>query len=177
MAKRLLIRVKVTEIDDVAARIKLFRLSPLYRATMPPYQAGDHVRLRLANGMLRRFSLCGDPRDLSTYQIAVLREDDGRGGSLAIHESIRVGDELHHAAKSRDAAAFIAQLRRSLGESFHTYLSAEGKHLDIRSILDMPQERTHVYVCGPNSSKTRSRPSQPNKDGPMNPSTWNPSRD
>lgn len=200
MAKRLLVRVRVTRIDLVAERIKLFHLTPLYRDKMPPFQAGDHVRLRLTNGTLRTFSLCGDPRDLSGYQIAVLREECGRGGSAAIHDRIQVGDELHvsypepglrlhpaahkhiliaggigitpflgmainrqvdlelhYAARSRDAAAFLTQLRQCLGDNLKTYLSNEGKHLNITSVLETPTEGTHVYACGPERLTTAVR--------------------
>jgi NAD(P)H-flavin reductase len=44
--------------------------------------------------MLRQYSLCGDYHDSSRWQIAVLREENGRGGSQFIHEHLREGDTL-----------------------------------------------------------------------------------
>lgn len=195
MPKRLLIRVRVAEVLDIADRIRSYRFVPVHRSDMPPFKAGDHVFLRLADGLLRSYSLCGDPRDLSSYKIAVLREDDGRGGSRAIHETIGVGDlvhvsypqpslrlepdvrkhlliaggigvtpfvgvaiamtsadhniELHYAAKSSQAAAFVPELRRGLGNSLTTYFSQDGERLDINALLTTAGPETHIYVCGP----------------------------
>ncbi len=47
--------------------------------------------LRLPNGQIRQYSLCGDPDDDTVYQIAVKREDDGRGASRWIHEHLDIG--------------------------------------------------------------------------------------
>jgi ferredoxin-NADP reductase len=40
---------------------------------------------------VRQYSLCGDPRDRDHYRVAVLRETDGRGGSVELHELARAG--------------------------------------------------------------------------------------
>jgi ferredoxin-NADP reductase len=37
------------------------------------------------------YSLMSSPRDLSSYQIAVRRHDQGRGGSLFMHQQVQVG--------------------------------------------------------------------------------------
>ncbi|PZU40370.1 MAG: oxidoreductase [Microbacterium sp.] len=42
----------------------------------------------------RQYSLCGDGDDRSTWRVAVLREDAGRGGSVGLHERIEVGGRL-----------------------------------------------------------------------------------
>jgi len=42
----------------------------------------------------RQYSLCGDPSDAATLEIAVLREPDSRGGSAWIHANVRAGDRL-----------------------------------------------------------------------------------
>lgn len=53
---------------------------------------GAHVDLCLPNGIVRQYSLCGDPDDQSSYRLAVLREPISRGGSSAVHELVRPGD-------------------------------------------------------------------------------------
>ncbi|MCJ2048433.1 PDR/VanB family oxidoreductase [Methylobacterium sp. J-070] len=62
---------------------------------LPPFDAGAHVSVHLPEGKTRPYSLCGDPVISGRYRLAVLRQDDGRGGSAWIHEVVRVGDTLH----------------------------------------------------------------------------------
>lgn len=62
--------------------------------TLPAWTAGAHLELLLPSGLIRHYSLCGDPGDRSSYQVAVLREADGRGGSVEIHDSLRVGSSV-----------------------------------------------------------------------------------
>ena len=61
---------------------------------LPPWTPGSHLDLHLPNGLTRNYSLCGtsDPR---VWRIGVLREPQGGGGSAYIHDSLRVGAELH----------------------------------------------------------------------------------
>ena len=58
---------------------------------LPAWTAGAHLELQLPSGRIRHYSLGGDPDDRSSYLLAVLREVDGRGGSIEIHDSLRVG--------------------------------------------------------------------------------------
>jgi ferredoxin-NADP reductase len=61
--------------------------------TAVEWQPGAHVDLLLPDGLVRQYSLCGDPDDL-TLKLAVLREPDGRGGSVWVHDRLRLGDEV-----------------------------------------------------------------------------------
>lgn len=62
---------------------------------LPACEAGAHVDVHLPGGLVRSYSLCGDPtRTTESYEIAVKREDAGRGGSRALHQSVREGDTL-----------------------------------------------------------------------------------
>ncbi|WP_329110658.1 PDR/VanB family oxidoreductase [Micromonospora sp. NBC_01699] len=58
---------------------------------LPPWQPGAHLDVRLPSGTVRQYSLCGDPADDRSYRIAVLREQDGRGGSREVHDTALVG--------------------------------------------------------------------------------------
>jgi len=44
--------------------------------------------------VIRQYSLVTDPGRYDLYEIAVLRENDGRGGSQAIHETWEIGTQL-----------------------------------------------------------------------------------
>jgi ferredoxin-NADP reductase len=61
---------------------------------LPPWEPGAHIDLRLPGEVVRQYSLCGSPEDTSAYQVAVLRETDGRGGSAYVHDSLLVGDRV-----------------------------------------------------------------------------------
>src|SRR5580704_11516783 len=39
--------------------------------SLPPFEPGAHVDLRLPDGTLRQYSLCGDSTDRSHYRVAI----------------------------------------------------------------------------------------------------------
>lgn len=58
---------------------------------LPRFSAGAHIEIELPNGQVRPYSLCNAPHDSACYEIAVLMEPNGRGGSRCIHEQIAEG--------------------------------------------------------------------------------------
>jgi ferredoxin-NADP reductase len=63
-------------------------------APLRPWRPGAHLDVFLPSGLVRQYSLCGDPRNRTTYTVAVLREDRGRGGSAEMHDTAWVGRTL-----------------------------------------------------------------------------------
>ena len=61
---------------------------------LPPFSGGAHIDLHLPGGLVRQYSLCGDPEDATHWSIAVLREANGRGGSQAISDAVQLADTL-----------------------------------------------------------------------------------
>lgn len=59
---------------------------------LPNWHAGAHIDLLLPSGRMREYSLCGDTADREHYRIAVRRIPDGGGGSVEVHDSLRIGD-------------------------------------------------------------------------------------
>lgn len=57
---------------------------------MPPWQPGAHIDLQIGD-VSRSYSLCGRRSDPHRLEVAVLRLDDGRGGSKLIHDVIVSG--------------------------------------------------------------------------------------
>lgn len=61
---------------------------------LPPWAPGAHLDLVLRPGLVRQYSLCGDPGDRSVLEVAVLREAEGRGGSKFVHDELSGGDRI-----------------------------------------------------------------------------------
>lgn len=61
---------------------------------LPRWYAGAHLDLLLPSGRMREYSLCGDPTVQDTYRIAVRRIPDGGGGSIEVHDTLKVGDTI-----------------------------------------------------------------------------------
>ncbi|WP_292836150.1 PDR/VanB family oxidoreductase [Microbacterium sp.] len=85
--------------SDVAAGVVMIDLASPNGRDLPVWTAGSHIDLILpaidGSGPLeRQYSLCGDPGDRSRWRIAVLREDEGRGGSVRVHELVAVGQRI-----------------------------------------------------------------------------------
>lgn len=89
---RLRMRVarKTAEADGVCA---LELVHPAGK-NLPRFSAGAHINVHINGGLVRQYSLCNDPWERHRYQIAVLRTEPSRGGSMAMHERIQEGDLL-----------------------------------------------------------------------------------
>ncbi len=61
---------------------------------LPGWTPGAHVDVVLGSGLIRQYSLCGDPADDMHWRIAVLREEHGRGGSVYLHDEVQAGWSL-----------------------------------------------------------------------------------
>jgi vanillate O-demethylase ferredoxin subunit len=88
------IKTIVETIEDGGADIKLFSLVDPDHWELPPFRPGAHIDLHLPGGMVRTYSLCNDPAETACYRIAVKRERAGRGGSIMLHDDVKVGDTI-----------------------------------------------------------------------------------
>lgn len=93
MLESVTIETELVAVRDEAEGVRSFTLSATQGA-LPPFTAGAHVDVHLPGGLLRQYSLCGDPDAGGDYEIAVLREIESRGGSTAMH-ALAAGDKLH----------------------------------------------------------------------------------
>ncbi|MEW1723682.1 PDR/VanB family oxidoreductase [Streptomyces sp. NPDC093109] len=81
----------VAERADAAEGVIALTLRHPDGAPLPEWQPGAHIDLLLGNGMVRHYSLCGDPGDRSAWRIGVLRVPESRGGSAYVHDELAVG--------------------------------------------------------------------------------------
>lgn len=85
-------KVEVVEVREEADGIVGLLLKDAKGRALPKWSPGAHVELCVGD-YDRRYSLCGDPA-ADTYQVAILREDAGRGGSRYIHDTVRPGTQV-----------------------------------------------------------------------------------
>jgi ferredoxin-NADP reductase len=85
---------RVSSIRPLAKGIVAYDLTPADRRPFAPYEPGAHIDVHVPNGLLRQYSLCGDPADTKRYTIAVKLEEGGRGGSASMHRGAEVGMAL-----------------------------------------------------------------------------------
>jgi vanillate O-demethylase ferredoxin subunit len=88
-------RVRVGAIRQVGTDVLCYDLQPADGRPLPPFTPGAHVDVQVPNGLVRQYSLCGNPADAGgVYRIAVKKEEGGRGGSRGMHEFVEVGSAL-----------------------------------------------------------------------------------
>lgn len=85
-------RVRVISTKYEAKGITVFEMASLDGTPLPPFSAGSHIDVWIAGNECRQYSLCGASAERDTYKIGVLREDDGTGGSVWVHENLRAGE-------------------------------------------------------------------------------------
>ncbi|MEP1520417.1 reductive dehalogenase [Ascidiaceihabitans sp.] len=88
------IQVEITRATETAHGITLYEFTPVDGGDLPPWTAGAHLDIVVAPEFLRQYSMSGNPADRSKYQIVVLREAEGRGGSKLLHRIFTVGRKV-----------------------------------------------------------------------------------
>lgn len=94
------IAARVDRLEAAGNGILRLVLVPAGAECFPAWEPGAHVDLILpgtgrdGEPLIRQYSLCGDPADLTQYQFGILREPDGRGGSAWVHDRLQAGDEI-----------------------------------------------------------------------------------
>jgi len=87
-------QVEITVAENSAEGITKYEFQPVAGGNLPAWTAGAHLDIVVAPEFLRQYSMSGDPSDRSKYQIAVLREDQGRGGSTLLQRIFTKGRKI-----------------------------------------------------------------------------------
>jgi dimethylamine monooxygenase subunit B len=91
------IQVRVVAIEQVTPQIKHFKLAAVDGSRLPAFSGGSHIIVVMKDvDRVHRnpYSLLGVPAQLETYEIAVRRMEQSRGGSHFMHDSVGVGSTL-----------------------------------------------------------------------------------
>lgn len=87
-------QLRLTRIEYAAAGTHLFDFRHPEGAALPAYEPGAHVELHLPGGLVRAYSLVDPAGPDPVYRVAIKRDPRSRGGSVAAHERLRVGDRV-----------------------------------------------------------------------------------
>lgn len=160
----------VAEAEAAAEGVLRLRLKAADGHALPRWTPGSHIDLQCGDtGLSRQYSLCGDPQDTGSYQIAVLREANGRGGSAWVHEhlhrgaTVQVRGPRNHFPLDEGASHLIlvaggigitpisamARRARALGLSYEIHYSGRrraGMAL-LAPLLAEHGARLHLYVA------------------------------
>ena len=85
-------KVVVARKEVIANRVVGLTLCDPAGATLPSWEPGAHLDLVLRDDLVRQYSLCGEPARSAQFEVAVLREEAGRGGSAHVHDQLAEGD-------------------------------------------------------------------------------------
>jgi vanillate O-demethylase ferredoxin subunit len=157
--------VRVIAVRNEAQDVRSFTLVAAGPQSLPPFAAGSHIDVHVETGLVRQYSLCSDPADVATYQIAVKREPTSRGGSQHMHERVREGDVLTISAPRNNFAlvpsarhhllvaggigitpllGMARQLARAGAEFSLIYFSRSIAHTAFHDLLSTPEYRGRV---------------------------------
>ena len=168
--------LQVRAIRLEALGICSFELADPHGLPLPPVEAGAHVDVHLPGGLVRSYSLAGDPAHTRHWLLGVLKEPKSQGGSLAMHNEVRVGDLLtlgpvRNAFALAPAAPHsvliaggigitplkaMAHTLAAQGASFELHYCARSEqHAAFREALQalVPPERFHFHFDGGDPAK------------------------
>lgn len=110
-------QLRVRAIRPLTADIRAFELVDPGGHELPAFEAGAHLKVRVmphaGTRSTRSYSLVNDPQQRLHYEIAVLHQRGGQGGSAWMHEAVQVGDLLDIDGP-RNAFALAPQAGRSV---------------------------------------------------------------
>ncbi len=104
--------VKVVNKVKEAEEIVSLELASVDGRPLPSFSAGAHIDVLIRDGLTRQYSLLNDSSEQHRYIIGVLRDPESRGGSVAVHDDINVGDTLEISAPKNHFE--LVQAKRTL---------------------------------------------------------------
>lgn len=93
-----LLNVIVRKREIQGADVVVLDLGRVDGLPLPAFEAGAHVDIHVAPGLVRQYSLCSDPADATIYRLGVLKDPASRGGSVGVHEVLHEGREVQISA-------------------------------------------------------------------------------
>jgi vanillate O-demethylase ferredoxin subunit len=107
------LKVIVRKREVQGADVVVLDLTRVDGGLLPVFDAGAHVDIHLAPGLIRQYSLCSDPANSAVYRLGVLKDPASRGGSVGVHDTLLEGAEVHISAP-RNHFPLAGDARRSI---------------------------------------------------------------
>ncbi len=89
----------VSGIRQLTPRVRAYEFRSATCDDLPIVKAGAHLKVPIVmqdgTTQIRHYSICSNPSRRDVYEIAVLKEEHGRGGSQRMHDIIELGMMLH----------------------------------------------------------------------------------
>ncbi len=93
----------VTVVEKVYRNgVIIFTLARSDGAPLPLFTAGAHISLRLPDGVIRQYSLCGDAGRPERYRLAILVAPDSRGAGAYLRDRLTLGRSIQICAPRND---------------------------------------------------------------------------
>ena len=109
-----ILHLEIIKIERSATDIIEYSFSLPSNKDLPLWIAGAHIDVVVAPGFIRQYSLTGNPSNRKIYQIAVLREENGTGGSVLMHKIFTLGRKIfishpinHFSSKKNPLKTFL----------------------------------------------------------------------
>ncbi|PVE21345.1 oxidoreductase [Microvirga sp. KLBC 81] len=83
--------VQLTAVQLAASGVNIYEFRRPENQVLPETEPGSHIDLHLPNGQIRQYSLITCAPEPTRYLIGVKRDPRGCGGSIFIHDQLRVG--------------------------------------------------------------------------------------
>ncbi len=71
-----------------------FELVDAEGGDLPPFSPGSHIDVTIPGNFVRQYSICNPATERNRYVIGVWKDANSRGGSVALHDAVNVGDRL-----------------------------------------------------------------------------------
>lgn len=108
-----MLNVVVLKREEQGDGVVILDLSDPSGRPLPAFEAGAHVDIHVRTGLVRQYSLCGNPTNTNVYRLGVLKDPASRGGSLAVHEYLHEGQHVQISAP-RNLFALAPDATRSI---------------------------------------------------------------
>lgn len=89
-----ILHLEIINVERSSDNILEYSFALPSRKNLPLWSAGAHIDVVVAPGFIRQYSLTGNPNDQKTYKIAVLKEENGTGGSVLMHKIFTLGRKV-----------------------------------------------------------------------------------